>query len=143
MNFLIGRNPSNLPTPGADMSESEACPKCGAATREYYCCAIVAGERFMKRAWTCKSTKPDKGDFKQSDACRANVLTAENARLREAFIMSHNGDIQIRWNPDGFWAYGRDHDQSLVRLSGPCGEAIEAALTALAPAPGREERKDG
>jgi hypothetical protein len=59
-------------------------------------------------------------------------LTEEIARLRSAFILSHNGDLQIKWNPDGFWAYGRDRDQSLVKLAGPCDEAIEAALTALA-----------
>jgi hypothetical protein len=56
----------------------------------------------------------------------------EVERLREAFICSHNGDIQIKWNPDGFWAYGRDRDQSLVKLAGPCDEAVDAALAALA-----------
>lgn len=69
-------------------------------------------------------------------AARAKDAAIDN--LRTAFIMSHNGDIQIKWNPDGFWAYGRDRDQSLVRLAGPCDEAIDAALAALAAQPGGE-----
>lgn len=57
---------------------------------------------------------------------------AELGKAAEAFMRYANGDIVIRWNPDGFYGYGRGIQGNAC---GPHASAFDAALAALAALP--------
>src|SRR5690348_6155299 len=107
---------------------SETCPRCGAAAVRcqndgavhFFCRSTVypgEGDKYLQRVGCMEAVMAQQAAELTRLRAELEQVKAEAERLREAFILSHYGDLTIKWNPDGFWCYGRDLDQSLVRLA--------------------------